>query len=222
MPRHRYCVAPGCLNAVTPTILIKYTGPMHAFPNKKRFPDRFAQWVQFCERDPGWTPSQSSYICDDHFVNKALRFKKDQAPTIGANMLKDECLHVEDPSTSLPLDKTLELFEDKDNDNSLSSSVSPGKNCLPADRTLDSIPEEIDVDMEMVERDHSPAELSVTDMASVCVPPGWTMIMLDVELVLFAEINKKSMGIERSVGFNSELGIHSTMCSHNDFSLCYS
>ena len=50
---------------------------------------------------------------------------------------------------SLPLDTTLELFHDDFID--FASSSSPNKNGLPADQTLDSIQEEVDFDMLIVE-----------------------------------------------------------------------
>ena len=220
MPRHRYCVAPGCHNAVTPTIAAKYVGSMHAFPNKKRFPERFVQWVQFCERDPEWQPSQSSYICGDHFVANVMKLYMDQAPTIRANMLEDKCLHTDDLPTSLPLDTTLELFQDSVDDIASSSLSSPKKNGLPADRTLDSISEEIDVDMDILLQDYSLLELSLANVHLVCVPAGWTMVMFDVKLVLFAEINKQTSGINRSVGFNAQLGISSTVYWNENYHDC--
>ena len=105
MTRRRYCVAPSCCNAVKPKSSTNYLGTMHKFPDRLRFPERYQEWVKFCQREPGWKPSQSSYICDAHFNSDKWIFSKNQVPTIPTR-LTTAPPQIEDILTSLPLDNT--------------------------------------------------------------------------------------------------------------------
>ena len=212
MTRRRYCVAPSCCNAVKPKSSTNYLGTMHKFPDRLRFPERYQEWVTFCQREPGWKPSQSSYICDAHFNSDKWIFFKNQVPTIPTR-LTTAPPQIEDILTSLPLDNTLELFEENVMDTTL--SLSPKKNGLPADRTLDSIGEEMDVDLMIAEQVYPALELSLANIALVRIPPGWSLLFFDPELILFAEISKQNSVITRSVGFNARLGIESIFFCQN-------
>ena len=140
IPLYRYCVVTGCSNVVTPKGLNNYKGPMHKFPNKGRSPAQFQKWMDFCNRHPMWQPVSTSHICNDHFDTNAGVLK---APTVPTILVKKT--HLEEPD--LPLDKTLELFEDQNASDTLSGD--PTSTCLPADKTLDTTVESFDLDIAM-------------------------------------------------------------------------
>ena len=205
MPQYRYCVAPGCLNAVTPKGLNNHKGLMHNFPDEEKHPEKFQEWLRFCQRAPEWRPSSSSHICDDHFVGKKKTGKGTSVPTLPARMVSRRCENLDDLPANLPsLDTTLELFEDKFGTEQPSSFLT--QTGLPADRTLDTTVLDFDADIVMTKDSFQSVDFSLANMDLDRIPSGWTLLLADGEIVVFAEIDKPNIRIKRFVGFKSDMG----------------
>ena len=204
MPRYRYCVAPGCSSVIKPKSMLNYDGTMHKFPDARNKPELFQEWVRFCQRTPQWQPSSSSYICDDHFVRNKKTFSGTSVPTLPAKMVTQKCQNISEHLSNLPLDTTLELFEDQPVD--IQSTSFPTQTGLPADRTLDNTAVDFDADLLVTEETNQSADFVLGKMKLVRIPSGWTLLLDDADAVMFAEIDKPNIRISRFVGFNSDLG----------------
>ena len=173
---------------------------MHEFPDERRFPDQYQEWVRFCEREPDWRPSSQSHLCADHFDTSFKVFKTKPLPTIPAKSIEN----LELPTSNLPLDTTLELLEEGSLNRTL--TFSPSKTGLPADRTLDTTLDEFDIDSAMISESYENVDLCLANIALVRIPSKWALVMYDSEIVLFTDVNKITSEITRSVGFNTTLG----------------
>ena len=203
MVQRRYCAAPGCSNVKVPKSTCNYMGKFHSFPDRKRFPEQFLKWVLFCEREPHWVPPRSAVVCDTHFVANEKSFRDKQVPTIPANMIFNRCDDSADLPSNLPLDSTLELFQDEIFNGTL--SLSPKKSGLPADRTLDTTLQDQEDVIISIEQPYHVLELCLANIALVRIPVGWTLLLADFEVVLFAEVDKTTTELTRSVGLKPDL-----------------
>ena len=200
MPQRRYCAAPGCSNVKIPKNSSNYKGKFYSFPDRKSLPEQFLKWVVICKRDPRWQPPRSAVVCDAHFVTNRKSFRYKQVPTIPSNT---SCEDFADLFPNLPLDSTLELFQDEILNGTL--SLSPKKNGLPADRTLNTTSEDLEDVIVLIEQPYHALDLCLANIALVRIPQGWSLLLANFEVVLFAEVDETTTELRRSVDLKSDL-----------------
>ena len=230
MPRHRYCAAPGCPHAVVPKgpkHPMNYPGTMHCFPDKKKYPATFEEWVRFCERAPEWKPSQSNFVCDSHFVSDKKNFHGTQVPTIPAGMVAERIKRLEDLPSNLPENK-IDIDEDMlihtlpvltintDHEQKVLVTLEP-ENGLPRERTPDITEEHLENIEDLVVRSHKILfvdklvtgpflPLKFADVPLAKLPTEWSLAADQLHFVLFAQVDKRTTEIPRQVAVSPDLG----------------